>query len=124
MATPAFGPEPEVLRLSGPLLIREVGSECRVIPLDGSTLAELAAFAGADLGDGFAAGPGTPALGPTDEPLRAGRGGAAARSTTGSTSGGGCSMRSWRTRPSRTTVQLWPEHFDVGSTVDVAPGAQ
>ncbi len=70
VATPAFGPEPEVLRIAGSVLVREVGTQSRAMPLAGATLAELAAFGGADLDDAFSAGPDTPAVGPTDEPLR------------------------------------------------------
>jgi hypothetical protein len=123
IATPAFGPEPEVLRLSGPMLVREVGAECRDMPLDGATMAELAAFAGADLGDAFAAGPGTPALGPIDGPLRL--------DTAELDALYGWFDLGWRVldavtadAASRTTAQLWPEHFDVGSTVDLSPGLQ
>ena len=69
LGTPAFGPEPETLRLTSASLIREVGTESRRRALAGATLAELADFAGADLGVDFSAGPGTPALGRIDEPL-------------------------------------------------------
>src|ERR1700676_3545796 len=70
LSTPAFGPEPEVLRIAGGILVREVGSQSWNMPMDGSTLAELAKFGGADLDEAFSAGPDTPAVGPTDEPLR------------------------------------------------------
>ncbi len=37
VATPAFGPEPEVLRLAGAHLVREVGNETRTMPIDGAS---------------------------------------------------------------------------------------
>ncbi len=69
VATPAFGPEPEVLRLAGPHLVREVGNESRSLAVDGATLAELAAFAGADLASDYSAGAGMPPPGAPDEPF-------------------------------------------------------
>ncbi len=123
IATPAYGPEPEVLRVTSACLIREVGSEAEGRALAGATLAELADFAGADLGAEFSAGPDTPPLGRIDEPL-------------------GLDPQEldelfswfdlgWRVLDQvmaeragscrQSTVQLWPEHFDVGTTLD--PGA-
>jgi hypothetical protein len=121
LATPAFGDEPEVLRLDGTVLVREVGATASSIVFNGSTLGELAAFAGVDLRTPFSVGDSTPPVGPVDEALdfdkaelaslfawfdlgwrvldqavcRLGRGAAPA------------------------TVQLWPEHFDVGTSVAV-----
>ena len=69
IATPAFGSDPEVLRVAGLNLVREVGTQCRTIPLSGSTLTQLAAFVDADLGAEFSAGANAPALGPVDAPL-------------------------------------------------------
>ena len=45
IGTPAFGPSDaiEVLRTSGSFLVHEVGPELRVVPMDGATLADLAA---------------------------------------------------------------------------------
>jgi hypothetical protein len=125
IATPAFGPEPEVLRVAGSILVRERGTQCSAMAMDGSSLAELARFGGVDLDDAFSAGADTPALGPTDEPLRLPAAemdalyawfdlgwrvldGVGADTSLVST----CS-----------TVQLWPEHFDAGCTVDLGSGA-
>jgi hypothetical protein len=126
IVTPAFGPEPEALRLTPACLIREVGTMSSAMALDGATLAGLAQFAGADLGAEFSAGPGTPALGPTDEPLEL-----------DPTELGALfswfdlgwrvidevvAERSGRCRQS--TIQLWPEHFDAGTSLDgFGPGA-
>ena len=125
LATPAFGPEPEVLRMAGSNLVREVGTQSWAMPMDGATLAELAAFGGADLDDTFSAGPDTPALGPTDEPL-----GLAAAELDPLFAWFGLGWRVLDAATadsavvsSRSTVQLWPEHFDAGCSVDLGSGA-
>ena len=120
LATPAFGPEPEALRLTATRLIREVGTRSSGLPLGGATLAELAAFAGTDLASDFSAGAQTPDLGPTAEPLDLDPDellrifdwfdlGWRVLDTV--TSG---LPDSW----TQSTVQLWPEHFDVGTDLD------
>jgi hypothetical protein len=100
-----------------------VGNESRGLALAGATLASLAEFAGADLETEFSAGEGMPALGVADEPLEldgkelvelfswfdlgwrvldevvAERAGACAAAT----------------------IQLWPEHFDVGTSLTSEP---
>ncbi len=124
LATPAFGPEPEALRLAGRSLVREVGTQCRSMSLDGATLADAARFAGADLGTDFSAGPATPPLGSVDTPLQLD-----AEEMDGlfrwfdlgwRVLDAGTSdapvARGW------TTVQLWPEHFDAGTAVDLGAG--
>jgi hypothetical protein len=124
IATPAFGPEPETLRLTPACLIREVGTESRGRALAGATLAELADFAGADLDAAFSAGSDTPALGRVDEPLDL--------DATELEELFSWFDLAWRvldeavaTRPGpcrQTTVQLWPEHFDVGTSLDLGDG--
>ena len=125
LATPAFGPDPETIRVAGSTLVREVGTGCSTMPMDGSTLAELAGFAGADLGDTFSAGPDTPALGPVDEPLRFAVAELDAlydwfdlgwRVLDAVTADASVVSR-------HSTVQLWPEHFDAGCTVELGSGA-
>src|SRR6516165_2711259 len=69
IGTPAFGPEPEVLRITGATLVREVGTESSRIDVAGSTMAELAQFAGVDLESEYSAGANTPPVGSLDEPL-------------------------------------------------------
>jgi hypothetical protein len=125
LATPAFGPEPEVVRFAGGTLIREVGPSARCMPLDGATVAELAAFAGADLAVDFSAGPEMPAPGPTDEPLRL--------AATELADLYDWFDLGWRVLDAvlpaapaphaRATVELWPEHFDVGTGLDFGDGA-
>jgi hypothetical protein len=124
IATPAYGPEPEVLRVTSECLIREVGSESSGLALAGATLATLADFAGADLAATFSAGAGMPALGPTDEPLELDTKelddlfswfdlGWRVLDQVGAERPGPCRQ---------TTVQLWPEHFDVGTALDLGAG--
>jgi hypothetical protein len=124
IATPAFGPEPETLRLTPVGLVREVGSESRGLALAGATLASLAAFAGADLETEFSAGRDAPALGRADEPLELDAKELA-------------DLFSWFDLAWRvldevmaeragecvaTTIQLWPEHFDVGTALEFGSG--
>jgi hypothetical protein len=124
ISTPAYGPEPEMLRLTPVCLVREVGSVARGLALDGATLGTLAAFAGADLGDAFSAGAGMPAAGPADEPLELDAHELA-------------DLFSWfdlgwrvldEVLAERTgsceaaTIQLWPEHFDVGTSLAFGTG--
>jgi hypothetical protein len=119
IGTPAFGPEPETLRLTPACLVREVGAESRGLALAGATLATLAAFAGADLADEFPSGADTPAPGPAEDPLELDPKELA-------------DLFSWfdlgwrvldevvaeRTGTCEAaTIQLWPEHFDVGTTL-------
>jgi hypothetical protein len=125
IATPAFGPEPEVLRVAGPILVREVGAQSWAMPMEGASLAELATFVGVDLDDAFSAGPDTPEVDPADEPLRLSVGELDALYA--------WFDLGWRVLDAvpadtsvvsgRSTVQLWPEHFDAGCTVDLGSGA-
>jgi hypothetical protein len=124
LATPAYGPEPETLRLTPTRLIREVGTRSSTMALQGATIQQLAQFAGADLDSAYSAGANTPALGSTTEPLH-------------------LPPRElapifdwfelgWRvldavvpelpTKWTQSTVQLWPEHFDVGTNLDFGRG--
>jgi hypothetical protein len=121
ISTPAFGPEPETLRLTPLCLVREVGSGSRGLALAGSSLAALAAFAGADLDAEFSAGGDTPALESVDEPLELDA------KELGELFG--WFDLGWRVldevMAERTgscvaaTIQLWPEHFDVGTSLDL-----
>lgn len=72
IATPMF--DDEVLRIGPTWLLRERRTtdrpETRSIALDGTTLAELASFAGTDLGPPFSVGHNTPPLVDPARPLR------------------------------------------------------
>ena len=124
IGTPAFGPEPETLRVTPACLVREVGNESRGLALAGATLAALAAFVGTDLGGEFSAGADMPETGPIDEPLELDATELA-------------DLFSWfdlgwrvldevmaeRTGECATaTIQLWPEHFDVGTSLAFGAG--
>lgn len=45
-ATPAFGPDSEILRVAGTSLVRETAQGVSFRPITGATLRKLAAFAG------------------------------------------------------------------------------
>ncbi|HEV3227251.1 MAG TPA: hypothetical protein VGZ52_10460 [Acidimicrobiales bacterium] len=121
IGTPAFGAAIEVLRIDGDVLIRERDGKAAGIGLVGSSLADLARFADVDLSAPFAAGDDTPALGPVDQPLPI----------------DAADLRvisdwfdlGWRVLDAAAAgardamaVQLWPEHFDAGTSVRVGPG--
>jgi hypothetical protein len=124
IATPAFGPEPEVVRIDGTTLVREVGTESSSVDLAGSTLAELAQFAEVDLGSEYSAGANTPPVGARHEPLRLDQDELAelvAWFDLGWRVLDTCTARlgeGWTS----STIQLWPEHFDVGTTVSRRDG--
>lgn len=124
ISTPAFGPEPETLRLTPLCLVRETGNESSGLALAGATLSSLAAFAGADLGSEFSAGADMPAPDPADEPLELGAKELADlfawfdlgwRVLDGT-------MAERRGACTAATIQLWPEHFDVGTSLAFGAG--
>ncbi|MEY2448518.1 MAG: hypothetical protein QOH79_1994 [Acidimicrobiaceae bacterium] len=119
--TPAFGDGVEVLRVAGAVLVREREGRASTTPLDGATLAGLAAFAGVDLTAPFDAGKDAPALGDPDAPLPIDADAAAALADWW--------HLGWRVidavmadAADAMAMQLWPEHFDAGSSVAVGPG--
>ena len=119
IGTPAFGPEPAVLRIAGTTLVRELGTESSSVDLAGSTMADLAQFAGVDLESEYSAGTNTPSVGSTHEPLCLDRGVLAelfAWFDLGWRVLDACAAR-LGARWTSSTIQLWPEHFDVGTTV-------
>jgi hypothetical protein len=124
LATPAYGDEPEVLRLDGTALVREVGSSVSSMLFSGATLRELAAFAGVDIEASFSVGDATPPVGAIDDPLEFDEAALAG-------------LYEWFDLGSRVlddvlcelgqaaapaTVQLWPEHFDIGTSVAIGDG--
>jgi hypothetical protein len=123
ISTPAFGEAPETVRLSRLHVIREVGSTLTLMPVNGSTLRDLARFVDADLDVPFSAGDDTPPMGPVDVPLDV-------------VSLVAASIEDWFSLAwlvlddvlaslspltAATTIQLWPEHFDAATTVTLAP---
>ncbi len=124
IGTPAFGPADaiEVVRTSGTSLVHERAGEVRVVDMDGSTLAELAAFVGVDLTVELSVGKDTPEIGAVDARLSL-DGLATAELADWYALG-------WRAldqvglaadRPA--PIQLWPEHFDASCLLFVGPGA-
>ena len=116
--TPAFGDAVEVLRVAGGVLVRERDGRALATPINRATLADLAAFAGTDLAAPFEAGHDTPAMGNPDEPLTVDPHEAAAL--------GDWWHLGWRVIDATVAdardpmaIQLWPEHFDAGTSVAV-----
>jgi hypothetical protein len=121
--TPSFGPPdaPEVLRVDGSGLVHEVGDGSRCWRLDGATLASLAAEIGADLTAEHSVGHDTPALGDIDAPLAIDAE-AADRLAAWLDLGWRALDRVAVGTLAPATIQLWPEHFDAGTSVAVGPG--
>ncbi|MEY2454121.1 MAG: hypothetical protein QOD92_3695 [Acidimicrobiaceae bacterium] len=119
--TPAFGEGVEVLRVTEALLVRERDGHASATPLNGATLAGLAAFAGADLSTPFRAGDDSPALGNADEPLAID-----ANAASELADWWHLGWRMMDTAGADATdamaIQLWPEHFDAGTSVAVGAG--
>lgn len=119
--TPAFGDAVEVLRVAGNGLVHERDGHVSTMPLDGATLADLAAFAGVDLTADFDAGKDAPPVGDPHLRLTVDAGEAARLAEWWDLG--------WRVldtvvaaAPGAIAVQLWPEHFDAGTSVAVANG--
>lgn len=125
LATPVFGTEPETLRIAGDQLIREVGSASTSTPLVGSSLRDLARLVGVDLQTPFDCGPDAPPPGDIDQPIALDLDAVSVMAD--------WYDLGWRvldtviaSLPAEAmpaTIQLWPEHFDAGTTVRVSSGA-
>ena len=119
IATPSYGEGPETLRITGPLLVREDGSDSTRMRIDGSSLRALATFAGADVDAPFDCGADTPAIGDPDEPLSLPAPAvaeiAAWLSLAWDVLDAVISRLGDEERAS--TIQLWPEHFDAATTL-------
>ncbi|MGD0882821.1 MAG: hypothetical protein ABSB09_14745 [Acidimicrobiales bacterium] len=134
IATPPFGPDDTVLRLTGTWLVRErrTGSDTRVevVDLAGRSLADAARFAGVDLSVPFSPGDDAPPVGDPDRELAPDPGSSGL-------------VLSWFVLGARildavlprltapTIPQVWPEHFDIavgattgsgGVTLGASPG--
>jgi hypothetical protein len=119
--TPAFGDAVEVLRVAGVVLVRERDGHASATPLDGATLADLAAFVGTDLRAPFEAGRDAAPLGDPDERL--------VIDADAATVLADWWHLGWRALDAATTdavdpmaIQLWPEHFDAGTSVAIDTG--
>jgi hypothetical protein len=122
VVTPAFGPEPEVLRIASGWLIREVGKEAATIEIGGSTLADLAAFAGTDLGPPFSVGGATPPLGDIDAPIELDDDACAVLVQWWELGATVLDAVGEQRGDQLETVQLWPEHFDLATVVTLPSG--
>lgn len=124
--TPAFGDPLEVVRISGSALVHEVGTESAAVAISGSSLRRLAEFAGTDLDHPFSAGTDTPAVGDPDVPIEL-------EDTTVAFLADWYAL-GWVVMDrvldaladdaAPATIQLWPEHFDAGTSVGVPGGGR
>ena len=121
IGTPAFGPDGEVIRIAGDMLIREFQEAGRTrtatATLVGRSLRELAAFAEVELTPSFGVGSDTPDLGDIEASIDLDVESAAdlmAWLHVGSVALD--RVVAFASEPS--VAQVWPEHFDIG--VDVA----
>jgi len=117
--TPAFGDGPEVLRVAGPVLVREVGGSATHCAIDGSSLDDLAAFVGVDLTETFDSGTDTPEVGDAGVPLEVDR---LAVDVLADWYESGWKtldrvVSELPTAAEPAVIQLWPEHFDAGTNV-------
>jgi len=125
-ATPTHGDPAVRLRIAGSALVYEGPSATAYVKVNGSTLRDLAVFAGTDIGGAFSVGAQTIDLGDVDEPISVD-----ARSALllGDWYGLGWQILDTVLAglpPSSTpaVIQLWPEHFDVGTNVGLTSGAR
>ncbi len=116
--TPTFGDDVRRVRLSRGLLVVETAGPERAVTraraIDGSSLAELAAFAEVDLAADLDVGHDTPPVGDADEPLAIDV--RAARALSGWYTVVGEALDAFvaaRPDAASSAIQLWPEHFDV-----------
>lgn len=119
IATPAFGDEPEVLRLSRTALVRERGAAATHLSVPGTTLRQLAAFVDTDLQRPFSVGHETVPVGDADAVLELDL---ESTRLIGKWFGFGWEVldtvvSTLPTSASPATTQLWPEHFDAATTV-------
>lgn len=122
--TPAFGDGPEVVRVSGTALVHETGGTSRCLVMEGRSVAELARFVDVEIGDEFSTGPDTPKLGDPDAPLHLDASSADMLARWYAL-GWQVVDRFLAALPDSAdpgTLQLWPEHFDAGTSVAVTDG--
>jgi hypothetical protein len=125
-ATPAYGGGPEVLRVAGNVIVRETATNAAYLSITGSSIRTVASFAGADLDTGFSSGPETPGLGDVDAPLEVD---VAAAEVLADWYGLGWLvldqvLSGLPAEAESAVVQLWPEHFDVGTNVRMSSSSR
>jgi hypothetical protein len=125
--TPAFGTDPETVRVAELCLVREVGGTESRMAIGGATIRELAAFVDADIDAAFTPGDDAPPVGDTDAPMELDPAETERIANWFSlgwrTLDAVLSERPQSTQPGQAaTIQLWPEHFDAATTVTVPSG--
>lgn len=116
------------VRLSGGHLIRETADDDHAtfdaVPVDGSTLDELAALARVDLDADLYVGKDTPPRGATDRAVHVDPAAAAGLAAWFAASAAALDAVAAELPGSATptAVRLWPEHFDVAIDAEAAPG--
>jgi hypothetical protein len=125
LGTPQFGESEEVLRLGAGLLLRERRAGDLAIttamPIAGRSLTELADFAAVDLRAPLSVGKDTPPLGDPEAPLDLDVEGVEAVTSWFQLGARALDRMLVRSGES-STMQLWPEHFDVAIDVATAGG--
>ena len=121
--TPQHSQQRERLRISGELLVREQAgpSNTDTMSLNGSTMADLAAFAGVDLSAEFSVGHDTPELDGVDTALYVSHE-AVLRIASWFSLAGQAIDQTVAAHGGASMAQVWPEHFDIGIDVAFGPG--
>lgn len=128
--TPELGPDGRRVRVSGGSLVVESdapgAARTASTPIDGATLAELAAFAGVDLGETIDVGHDTPPVGDPAATIRIDAGPAAAiaewyRAVAAMLDDVVAAIPA---SAGATLPRLWPEHFDVAVDAEARPGVR
>ena len=125
-ATPAFGEEPETVRVAGGFVLRETGGTSACLPIGGSTLRELARFAGTDIDAPFSCGEDTPDIGEADGRLSLDVDSAAQVADWYALGWMALDTVVSVLAPSAApaVTQLWPEHLDAATNVGVGVGGE
>lgn len=128
--TPEMGPDGRRVRVSGGALVVESdapgSSRSASTPIHGATLADLAAFAGVDLGEALDVGHDTPPVGDPTATIRLDPGAAAAiaewyRAVAAMLD---AVVAAIPASAGATLPRLWPEHFDVAIDAEARPGVR
>jgi hypothetical protein len=126
ISTPIFGPTGESVRIAGTSLLRELDGVTTSTPLQGATLRSLATFVSADIDAPFSSGDGTPPIGEPDEPIEID---AKDVDTIADWYNVGwrvldAAIASLPASSKPAVLQLWPEHFDIGTDVELPSGGR
>ncbi len=122
--TPAFGPDATVVRLTPSSLLVDGGGDTAVTPLAGITLTSIAEAAGTSLDTEFSTGADTPPYDDPDGLLAVAPATVAAIGTWFALGWAAIDAAVADLGPAATPArtQIWPEHFDAGTSVAVGPG--